>query len=251
MDKRGEFSAVAKLILLLVFAVLVLFAIGRFVLFILSQSAENACAQSIVKSGLDGVPNFDCKAERMDITRAELERGRELDAAALDDAVKREVANELYACWKTTGKGMVNPYKKSFEGSASATLASETFMITDIYLICKIASFRDIPDFNGLLFWMAMNKPQVGDEPYFDTVFNRKPTADEIDEFEKMEDSYDTDLEYAIVWRYINDYNHVVIVPYRKLVMPIRFHIWDVTDNLWLISAVGMRGLAYSPILMN
>ena len=234
MGKRGQFSAVAKIVLLVLFAVLIIFAVGRFVLFILSQSADTVCAQSIIKSGFDGVPSFDCKAEKITISRDSLETGAggKLDESGLDDATKQAVANELYSCWKNTGKGMVDPYRKSYEAPAQTV----GYGTRDIFLICKIVKFQDVPSFNGLFFWMTINKPQGGDEPYFDTVYNRKPTDDEITEFEKKGDNYDTSRTYAVVWRYTAHElsskveQSIVFVPYDDMVH-------------------GKTG--YTPILMN
>jgi len=247
MDKRGEFSTVARIILLVVFAVLILFAVGRFVYFIYSQSAENACAQSIVKSGLDKVPNFQCKAERMTISKDNLESqaGGELDSEGLDDLVKRTIANEMYACWKMTGKGMVDPYKDSYEVRKSTSWVSGIFRRTDIFLICDIIEFSDIPDFKGLLFWMMLNKPQRGNEPYFDSFYGRKPTEEEILEFAKKEDSYKTERGYVVAWKHTaessDSQDSIVFLPYEELIEPVTA----------AVKYMPIYATRYVPILMN
>lgn len=251
MKKRGEFSNLASLVMLVVFALLMLFFIGRSVVMASSQSAETACSQSIIKSGLDKVPNFDCKAERITISKASLESkaGGKLDADGLDYAVKRAIADEMYACWKMTGKGLVDPYKESFESAEQSDLLGSR----DFFLICKIVTLKDIPDFNGLLYWTAFNKPKGEDEPYFDIVYNKKPTKEEIKEFEKKEDTYSSEKRYCVVWRFIYPYGYknplqsVIFVPYSELIQT----TYKPYYGNGFFTELAKEGTNYLPILMN
>lgn len=229
MRKRGEFSNLASLVLLVVFALLIIFVVGRFILLMLSQSADTACSQSIIKSGLDKVPNFDCKAERITISNASLESraGGKLDEEGLDLALKRAIADEMYACWKMTGQGLVDPYKNSAEIQNINFFRSFGFNKADVLLICKIVEFEDIPDINGLLFWMTMNKPKNADEAYYDIVMNTKPSNELLDELEKKEDTYVLKKEYVVAWSYKyltftfeKPEQSIAFLPYEDMISP-------------------------------
>lgn len=212
----------ASIVLLVVFALIILFVVGRYIYLILDRSADSSCTQSILKSGQSKVPIFDCvltKEDRITISKASLEsrEGGKLDADGLDNAVKRAIANEMYACWKMTGQGVVDPYEHAAESSFGANV--------DYFLICKIIVLKDIPDFNGLLFWTTFNKPTGEDEPYFDIVYNTKPTKEMMEEFEKKEDNYSSDKEYCVVWRATEEkgkgsvnLQSIIFVPYSELI---------------------------------
>jgi len=212
MNKRGMESTLVTIALFVVFALLILIATGRFVYFVLFQSAETICEQSVVQSGLAGVPDFKCEAKYDTLKRVDLSA-----KGSLDEAVKRELSDRMYVCWKKTGKGLVDPYKNSYELKSLFTGPS----VTNVYLICDVIDFKDIPKFSGLMYWDALNKPNQGKVTYFDYLYNRRPTADELTEFGLMKDTYDTSQRYAIAWKYSrsggNKTNSIVLVPYSQL----------------------------------
>jgi hypothetical protein len=212
MNKRGLESTMVTIALLVVFALLALVVTGRFVYFVLFQSAESICEQSIVQSGLAGVPDFKCTANYDTLKKDDLSA-----KGNLDDAVKRELSDRMYLCWKKTGKGLIDPYWNSYE--IKTLLVGSA--VTNVYLICDIIDFKDIPKFGGLLYWEAMNKPNQGKTTYYDYIYNRRPTAEELRGFELGEDMYNTSQRYAIAWKYSRSggekNNSVVLVPYTEL----------------------------------
>jgi hypothetical protein len=212
MNKRGMEKELVDIALFVIFALLILVATGRFVYFVLFQSAETICEQSIVQSGLAGIPNFKCEANYDSLKKADLSA-----KGSLDDAVKREVSDRMYSCWKKTSKGVIDPYKNSYE--LKAMFGSRD---VNVYLICDVIDFKDIPPFKGLLNWDALNKPNQGKTPYFDYIYNRRPSVEELNEFALEADTYDTSERYAIAWKYSrsggNQTDSVVLVPYNQLV---------------------------------
>ncbi len=237
MKKRAEFSEVARMVLVIVFAILVIASVSVFIIFIREEADRSACTQSIIKSGFDNEPNLDCEAERLTISIASLEKdaGGQLDEEGLDDALKMKIANEMYACWKMTGKGMIDPYT-----------TSEGFPV----LICEIVKFKNLRSFSGLLKWMSLNKPQGGDEPYFDTFYG-KPTEEVLENLEYVVDTYDTSREYAVVWWHVPNANYdpILFVPYEEIANRDKIWSWDVVNLLPAIINYGLTGVL--PIVMN
>lgn len=56
---------------------------------------------------------------------------------------------------------------------------------------------------------------------YHRHIYSNAPTTEEIEEFQKQEDIYDTSMRQAIIWRVNNigshDYQSVEIIPYQEV----------------------------------
>jgi hypothetical protein len=212
MKKKGMESTMVTIALFVVFALLILVAVGRFAYFVLFQSSETICEQSIVQSGLGGLPEFKCDANYETISKADSSSD-----GNPDDAVKRKVSDMMYMCWKKTGKGLVDPYKASYE-IQSLYIGQ---VVTNVYLICDVIEYKDIPNFKGLLYWQAMNKPNQGKTPFFDSLYGKRPIDEELKQLELKEDTYNTSQRYAIAWKYskkgLTVTNSIAFLPYGQL----------------------------------
>ena len=222
MNKKGfvPVAVLAGLILVVI--------VGIFLAFFTQESnkthqiflAKNICQQSIITAANKKAPDFECKAEMVEIKKEDFAKN-----ADIDHLVKKEIANKMYDCWKMTSEDELNPYP--------------TDESMEYILICGIVSFKEINSFKGLNLWMTSHKPPRSEETYFEIFNKRSPTDAEIEEMEKMEDVYDTSKEYAVVWEKSIEYtclNEVVgnvgaalcrgVIP-GKVITPLGIKVMD------------------------
>jgi hypothetical protein len=209
MNKRADIEkdTLAKMILGLISFILLCIFITGVVTMVIKSINTSKCSSSITKSAVDGLPDFSCKANHVELTKNRLLKSVNMQEARLDEAVKRDIAGRMWECWKQAGAGKMDPYRDSFEivsVDSAAGMFGLTILNANLYLLCDVIEFKDVPSFNGLYFWMAMNKPGANSVPYLDYISNRHPGEEELKIMEKQEDTYDTSKVYVIAWEYRN-----------------------------------------------
>ena len=216
--KKGSMS-------LAVLASIILALIGGFVLVSLNKQMASdaddfimnqACSFSIATStkdkliGKEKIPDFDCLAARDTISKEDFTGS---DADNYENLVKRKMANKVVQCWYTVGAEENQPYP-------STPLV--TTGVGSYCLICNIIDFEDISPIQGLDLWMVRNKPTTKDKTYFQHLYSRNPDSDEMEEFTKLDDVYDTSAPLAVIWKSTfmhgtYDDQEIEIVPYYDL----------------------------------
>jgi hypothetical protein len=215
LDKRGiSMSVLVLIILALFFLLLAFFFMGGIGKNMLDTAKKNRCTQSIMRSSLDGIPNLKCDATYIKLNRDDLEARGDLN-----DELKRKIADMMLACWRLTGSGKNDPYRNSFEISRHLS--------NQIYLLCDIVEFENIRNFRGLEYWIAINKPASLKVSYYEALYGRQATPQELEELKKQDDTYDTMQRYVVAWRYGYDLNqtslmeypvnNVIFVPYTEV----------------------------------
>jgi hypothetical protein len=198
--------------------VLAIFFLGGIANNMAKTASKNRCTQSIMRSSLDGLPNFKCDASYVTLKRNDLEARGDLN-----EELKRKIADMMLACWTMTGSGKIDPYRTSFE--------VKYYNQGLTYLICDVVEFDNIPDFKGLKYWMAINKPASLKDSYFKVFNSRQATPEEMSQLKLQEDTYDTAQRYVVAWKHLvyqyrvsQDFeqsinNSIVFIPYTELVL--------------------------------
>ncbi len=150
---------------------------------------------------VDIMPNIECTAEDIIIEPADVKRSRR--SRIDDDLVKGRIAKAMYDCWSMVGAGELDPFRQfwpHFDRTYCMTCAdirfSEDFRE-------EAAEQRPEPyELEGLNYWLATRFPKGKEKSFYEFIYGRTPSNEEITRLRRAGDEWPLDQRYTLVWRF-------------------------------------------------
>lgn len=196
--------AIISLVVLLLLLVLTLKVTSYFS----SAGKIGACQASILKAnvleqglfgaaqGLGIKANLDCN----DLPDTEIKKNDVVTNKDVnDDIVKSKIANAMLDCWKLTGKGELDPYKKYDGDEAYCFICSDVTFDKDF--VEQAQSQTPPYQLNDIFYWLAATSIPGKKTTYFEDFYGVKPDTKTVLEMKNKERPFDISQQYAVVWR--------------------------------------------------
>ncbi|MFH1064248.1 MAG: hypothetical protein V1729_04165 [Candidatus Woesearchaeota archaeon] len=181
------------------------------------------------------VPAIDCKTKEIIIEPEDVKRGGrgKID----DDLVKGKFALALRDCWNIVGAGKLNPFQYAWpRKDVTFCMKCATIEFSDAFL--KDAKWEPIefnlpenyesnsddfsnwadleaatasaPAYNGdsyelhgLQYWLATRRIPLEEQTFYQYMYGRAPTIEELTKMKTAPEYYPLDKEYSVIWRFV------------------------------------------------
>jgi len=201
MENKKAFasSIIAKVIIILITAGIIILFFGHFANLFGEQVNEKTCAASVAARGASGISGelaklkipLRCKTDYLCLSMGGkcIEGYTKIDVKTEDD-IKKQIADSMYSCWKTFGAGEINFFGGG-EGCA----------------ICSVVDFDDklqqkYPNINGFMNYLAVTPVPGANYTY--TEYLTKAQKDKIIQTSEstIQDVIPTNTPYSIAFMF-------------------------------------------------
>ncbi len=211
MKKKADVSAM-KIIIIAIIVLILLFGVATKVFDIFSVEGERrVCQASILKAHLldettAGVAEK--AASMLDLRINSLECNNLPDTVIKksntvskgkinDNAVKKQIADAMFECWKMTGSGEIDPYKVYDNDQAYCLLCGDLIFDDKFVEQMNEENYK----VKGIIHWMAVNPIPGTKNTYFKALYGIEPDKEILRGYEDIEIPIDAEQQYAIIWR--------------------------------------------------
>jgi len=114
-----------------------------------------------------------------------------------DNAVKKKISDSMYDCWKMTGKGQIDPFKKYDDDTTYCMICSDIIFNEDFKKKAKEEDYK----ITNNVYWLATNLISDTKTTYFEAIYDTVPDITIINNLKDKETPIDISQQYAVVWR--------------------------------------------------
>lgn len=188
--KKGDMSVTNMLILAVIVGILLLVFTGKVANFFSDSGKTEVCKASILKASVVKDFSFGLSSSAPSCNDLPDVKITKLD----DNAIKKQIADSMLACWSMVGKGNLDPYKE-FGGKQKYCMICSDVIFEDIVEKADNQKY----ELKDMMYWLATHNVPGQKASYFETLYGIKPDTMTIKQMQG-ENKFDITQPYVVVW---------------------------------------------------